>query len=97
MEKEIIVLIVIGVLALLTFVVTLIATYKRDQKLIYVHTKTGNRYRIIQECLMKIDGTWKDAIVYISEKNGEMYVREYNDFTLNFKRLSEWKKEVQHK
>jgi hypothetical protein len=93
MEKEIIVLIVIGVFALLTFVVTLMTTYKRYQKLIYVHTKTGNKYRIIQECLVKIDGTWKDAIVYVSEKNGEMYVREYNDFVLNFKRLSEWKKE----
>ena len=64
---------------------------KKDKEFIYVHTKTGNRYRIIQECLMKIDGTWKDAVVYVSEKNGEMYVREYSDFVLNFKRLSEWK------
>lgn len=40
---------------------------------------------------MKIDGTWKNAIVYASEKNGEMYVREYSDFITNFKRLSEWK------
>ena len=40
---------------------------------------------------MKIDGTWKDDIVYVSEKNGEMYVREYSDFVLNFKTLSEWK------
>ena len=40
---------------------------------------------------MKTDGTWKDAVVYVSEKSGEMYVREYSDFVLNFKRLSEWK------
>lgn len=91
MEKEIIVLIVVMILAIVTAVLTLVKSYKRDQHFIYVHTKTGNRYRIIQECLMKIDGTWKDAIVYVSEKNGEMYVREYNDFVLNFKRLSEWK------
>lgn len=91
MDKEIIVLLVVGVLAILTAAFTLLAAYKRDQKLTYVHTKTGNRYRVIQECLMKIDGTWKDAIVYVSEKNGEMYVREYSDFVLNFKSLSEWK------
>ena len=91
MEKEIIVLIVVAILAIAATVLTLVAAYKRDLHFIYVHTKTGNRYRIIQECLMKIDGTWKDAIVYVSEKNGEMYVREYNDFVLNFKRLSEWK------
>ena len=97
MEKEIIILTVVAILAIITTILTLIVAYKRDQEFIYVHTKTGNRYRIVQECLMKIDGKWKDAIVYISEKNGEMFVREYNDFTLNFKRLSEWKKEVQHK
>lgn len=85
---ENIVLLIILALALIATVLTLIA-YKNY---IYVHTKTGNRYRIIQECLMKIDGTWKDAIVYVSEKNGgEMYVREYSDFITNFKRLSEWK------
>ena len=91
MDKEIIVLLVVGVLTILATAFTLIAAYKRDLHFIYVHIKTGNRYRIIQECLMKIDGTWKDAVVYVSEKDGEMYVREHNDFVLNFKTLSEWK------
>ena len=62
MDKEIIVLLVVGVLTILATALTL-AAYKKDQHFIYVHTKTGNRYRIIQECLMKIDGTWKDAVV----------------------------------
>ena len=93
MEKEIIVIIVVAILAILVTALTLVTAYKRDLYFIYVHTKTGNRYRIVQECLMKIDGKWKDAIVYVSEKNGEMYVREYNDFVLNFKTLSEWKKD----
>lgn len=93
MEKEIIVILIVGILAIAATVITLVAANKRYQHFIYVHTKTGNRYRIIQECLMKIDGTWKDAVVYVSEKNGEMYVREYSDFVLNFKRLSEWKKD----
>ena len=93
MDKEIIVLLVVGVLAILTAALTLLAAYKRDLHFIYVHTKTGNRYRVIQECKMKYDGKWMDAIAYISEKDNEMYVREYNDFVLNFKRLSEWKKD----
>ena len=93
MDKEIIVLLVVGILAILATAFTLIAAYKRDLHFIYVHTKTGNRYRVIQECKMKYDGKWMDAIAYISEKDNEMYVREYNDFVLNFKRLSEWKKD----
>lgn len=84
-------MLVIMVLAIIITAITLIMVYKKDHEFTYVHTKTGNRYRIIQECLMKIDGTWKDAVVYVSEKNGEMYVREYSDFVLNFKRLSKWK------
>ena len=93
MDKEIVVLLIVIILAITTAVITLIAAYKRDLHFIYVHTKTGNRYRVIQECKMKYDGKWMDAIAYISEKDSEMYVREYNDFVLNFKRLSEWKKD----
>ena len=91
MDKEIIVLLVVGVLAILATATTLMCNYAREKEFIYIHLNTGTRYRIIQECLMKIDGTWKKAIVYVSEEEGEMYVREYKDFTLNFKRLSEWK------
>lgn len=91
MDKEIIVLLVVGILAILATATTLMCNYAREKDFIYIHTKTGNRYRVIQECLMKIDGTWKDAVVYVSEKNGEMYVREYSDFVINFKSLSEWK------
>lgn len=91
MEKETIVLIVVAILATVATVLTLVTAYKRDQHFIYVHTKTGNKYRIIQECKMKYGGKWMDAIAYISEKDGEIYVREYNDFVLNFKTLSEWK------
>lgn len=93
MEKEIIVLIVVAILAIVATALTLIASYKRDLHFIYVHTKTGNRYRIIQECKMKYNSKWVDAITYISERDGEMYVREYSDFVLNFKSLSEWKKD----
>ena len=91
MDKEIIVLLVVGVLAMLVTAFKLIAAYKRDLHFIYVHTKTGNRYRIIQECKMKYNGKWMDAIAYVSDRDNEMYVREYSDFVLNFKSLSEWK------
>ena len=90
MDKEIVILIV-GILAIAATALTLVTAYKRDLHFIYVHTKTGNRYRVIQECKMKYDGKWMDAIAYISEKDSEMYVREYNDFVFNFKRLSKWK------
>lgn len=93
MGKEIVVLLIILILAITAAVITLVAAYKRDLHFIYVHTKTGNRYRIIQECKMKYDGKWMDAIAYVSEKDGEMYVREYGDFIINFKTLSEWEKD----
>jgi hypothetical protein len=91
MDKEIIVLLAVVVVAILAAAFTSWAAYKRDLHFIYVHTKTGNRYRVIQECKMKYDGKWMDAIAYISEKDNEIYVRKYDDFVLNFKRLSEWK------
>lgn len=93
MENGVIIVLIIMVCLIIATALIMTESYKRDEQFIYVHTKTGNRYRIIQECLMKIDGTWKDAIVYVSEKNGEMYVREYSDFVLNFKTLSEWKQD----
>jgi hypothetical protein len=88
---EIIILIVVMIFLITVTALTTIASYKRDQQFIYVHTKTGNRYRIVQVCKMKYDDKWMDAIIYISEKDGEMYVREFYDFFNNFKRLSEWK------
>lgn len=93
MDKEIIVLLVVGILAIIATATTVMCNYAREKDFIYIHLNTGNRYRVIQECLMKIDGTWKNAIVYVSEEEGEMYVRESKDFRLNFKRLSEWKKD----
>ena len=93
MEDKIIAIIVVAILAVVAVVTTLMCAYKRDKDYIYVHIKTGNKYRIIQECQMKFDGKWIDAIAYMSERTCEMYVREYNDFVTHFKRLSLWEKE----
>lgn len=73
-------------------VFTIVASYKKSQEFIYVHLKTGTKYRVIQECLMKFNGEWMDAVAYESVDTNEMFVREYNDFVLNFKTLSQWKK-----
>lgn len=91
MEKEIIVFFIAMVVFILITALILVIAYKKDQQSIYVHTKTGNKYRIVQSCKMKYDGKWMDAITYISEKDGEVYVREFCDFFNNFKGLSEWK------
>ena len=93
MEIEITILIVVAVISAFFIVSSIIREYRKEKNLIYIHVKTGNRYRIFQDCLMKVDGKWMDAIIYTKEENGEMYVREYNDFILNFKTLIEWEKE----
>lgn len=87
------ILVIVIIFSVITMVTTLMCAYKKDKEFIYVHIKTGNKYRIIQECLLKYDGNWVDAVVYVSEKDCEMYVREYNDFILNFKTLAEWEME----
>ena len=92
MEKEIIVFFIAMVVFIIITALILVIAYKRDRRFFYVHTKTGNRYRVIQECKMKYANKWMDAIAYASEKDGEIYVREYSDFVLNFKGLSEWEK-----
>ena len=92
MEK-VIIIIVVAILTIIVFALTFIYTHKRDKEYTYVHIKTGNKYRIIQECKMKFDNKWMNAISYINVNTCEMYVREYNDFILNFKTLAEWEKE----
>ena len=57
--------------------------------MIVMHNKTGNLYQLIDdECNAKINGEWKDAVLYRGwEKNtGEYYhfVREKSDFDSHF-------------
>ena len=91
-EREIIIL-VLGLLWIIAIVIAFISTCKKSKDFIYVHIKTGNKYRIIQECRMKFDGKWMGAIAYMSERTCEMYIREYSDFVTHFKKLSLWEKE----
>ena len=53
------------------------------------HNKTGNQYLIISdECKVKINGKWVDAIMYQGEdkETGDMnnFVREKSDFESHF-------------
>ena len=57
--------------------------------MVITHNKTGNLYKLIDdECKAKINGEWKDAVLYRGwEKNtGEYYhfVREKSDFDSHF-------------
>lgn len=81
----------VAILIVTAVIFTSLWACKKDKEFIYVHTKTGNKYRIIQECQMKYKGEWMDAIAYMSIETSQMYIREYNDFILNFKTLSKWK------
>ena len=66
-----------------------------DKKYTYVHIKTGNKYRIFEKCLLKYNGNWINAVIYISIDTNEVYVVEYSDFILNFKTLLEWEKKTE--
>ena len=57
--------------------------------MVIMHNKTGDLYQLIDdECKAKINGEWKDAVLYRGwEKNtGEYYhfVREKSDFDSHF-------------
>ena len=57
--------------------------------MIVKHNKTGNQYLIISdECKVKINGKWVDAIIYQGEdkETGDMnnFVREKSDFESHF-------------
>ena len=61
--------------------------------MIVMHKKTGDLYLLIDdECKAKINGEWKDAVLYRGwEKNtGEYYhfVREKSDFDSHFTTVS---------
>ena len=55
----------------------------------YRHIKTNKPYFILKRTKVKIDGIWKDAIVYVClyfNKDGMVWVRLKEDFELNFKK-----------
>lgn len=61
---------------------------------IYVYPKTKNQYYAKGIVKMKdtYSGEWIDAVLYISLKNSNYYVRDKRQFLGKFVTLKEWKK-----
>ena len=63
-----------------------------QKKNIYVYPKTKNKYLV--KGIVKMKDTlslgWVDAVLYISLKNGNYYVREEKQFLDKFVSLKEW-------
>lgn len=92
MGTEIWILIVgLFIVGLATGVLVMFAAHE-NKKYIWVHLKTGNKYRIVANvCKMKRPDTreWLDAIVYMND-SGEWFIRWKDDFLLEFQTLEEW-------
>lgn len=66
---------------------------EESERNIYVYPKTGNQYKVLFRCKMKlpVERTWIDAVIYMSLKDDNFYVRERKDFFDKFVKLKDWK------
>lgn len=91
-DKVLIVVLILLIVGLLAGLLVKIAADK-SKKYIWVHTKTGNNYRIVANAHNKMrrpdTGEWLEAITYVNEE-GEQFTRWKDDFLLSFQRLNEW-------
>lgn len=93
MGDFIIILILIVIFACLVWL--LYKANELQKKNIYVYPKTKNKYLIKGIVKMKdtLSLEWVDAVLYISLKNGNYYVREEKQFFDKFVTLKEWEKQ----
>lgn len=93
MGDFIIILILIVIFACLIWL--LYKANELQKKNIYVYPKTKNKY--LAKGIVKMKDTlsleWVDAVLYISLKNGNYYVREEKQFFDKFVTLKEWEKQ----
>lgn len=91
-DKVLIVVLILLIVGLLAGLLTKIAA-DESKKYIWVHTKTGNKYRIVANAHNKMrrpdTGEWLEAITYVNEE-GEQFTRWRDDFLISFQRLNEW-------
>ena len=53
----------------------------------YIHTKTGNLYKVLHECEIKILGVWVPGVVYTrADIIGPTYCRVKEDFNAKFEK-----------
>lgn len=90
MGDFIIILILIVIFACLVWL--LYKANELQKKNIYVYPKTKNKYLIKGIVKMKdtLSLEWVDAVLYISLKNGNYYVREEKQFFDKFVTLKDW-------
>ena len=90
MGDFIIILILIVIFACLVWL--LYKANELQKKNIYVYPKTKNKYLVKGIVKMKdtLSLEWADAVLYISLKNGNYYVREEKQFLDKFVTLKEW-------
>lgn len=93
MGDFIIILILIVIFACLVWL--LYKANELQKKNIYVYPKTKNKYLVKGIVKMKdtLSLEWVDAVLYISLKNGNYYVREEKQFFDKFITLKEWEKQ----
>lgn len=93
MGDFIIILILIVIFACLVWL--LYKANELQKKNIYVYPKTKNKYLVKGIVKMKdtLSLEWVDAVLYISLKNGNYYVREERQFFDKFITLKEWEKQ----
>lgn len=89
---------IIILILIVIFVCLVWLLYKANElqkKNIYVYPKTKNKYLIKGIVKMKdtLSLEWVDAVLYISLKNGNYYVREEKQFFDKFVTLKEWEKQ----
>lgn len=93
MGDFIIILILIVIFACLVWL--LYKANELQKKNIYVYPETKNKYLVKGIVKMKdtLSLEWVDAVLYISLKNGNYYVREEKQFFDKFITLKEWEKQ----
>lgn len=93
MSEFILIIILIVVCACLVWL--LYKANELQKKNIYVYPKTKNKYLVKGIVKMKdtLSLEWIDAVLYISLKNGNYYVREEKQFFDKFITLKEWEKQ----
>lgn len=89
MDGIIIVILIVVIAGLAWLLCRVSELQKRD---IYVYPKTKNRYLAKGIVKMKdsLSNEWIDAVLYISLKNGQYYVRDKRQFLDKFITLKEW-------
>lgn len=80
------------ILALFLFGVISILYIRKKQEAVrakhptYKHLKTGNKYGKLRDCKIKVNGEWKEGIIYCDIRMN-VYVREKSDFESHFKQV----------